>query len=140
MKLPLFIVALMALSACSAAALAKPEAIAAAPGSAAAPAAAEAHRTPTVTCRIELVRAAGSVVLTPKVAGRAGLQGFYELKLRKTGGNSSEVSQGGRFTLDRGGEITLGTNEIGLERGDRLRATLTIRDANDIVCRDDVAI
>jgi hypothetical protein len=43
-------------------------------------------------------------------------------------------------TLDRGGEITLGTNEIGLERRDRLRATLTIRDANDILCRDDVAI
>jgi len=144
MKPPFFIAALVALSACSAAALAAPEPAPAAPALAAAPApaaaVAEAPRAPAFSCRIEAVRSVGSVAIAPKVQGRAGFQGVYDFTLRTTGANSSEVSQGGPFSLAHDGELALGTNEIGLGRGDRLRATLTIRDANGIACRDAIVL
>jgi hypothetical protein len=135
------------LAACSAAAqnTASVEQIATEPPSldvaAPAPAVAEptshaAHAEAAVSCDVRARRTADGVVIQARAFADRDIDGEYDLVITKSGGgNSSDISQSGPLTLAAGSAATLGENEISLERGARVRAVLTLRDASGEICR-----
>lgn len=71
-------------------------------------------------------------------AGEA-MSGDYNLVITKSGASgSSDVQQGGAFNAARGERVTLGETELGLDRGDRFHAVLTLTDADGRVCRQEL--
>jgi len=68
------------------------------------------------------------------------VSGDYDLVITKSGGaGSSDVTQGGPFTLTRGDATTLSSAEIGLDGGGRYRAVLTLHDESGELCRNEIA-
>ncbi len=63
------------------------------------------------------------------------VDGEYDLRITKSGGGgSSDVSQGGFVAIAAGSEETLGQTELSVERGARIHADLTVRDARGELC------
>lgn len=135
-----------ALAACSAAAQdpAPLEPIAAAPPPADAQSLAEVEAVSphavydeaTVSCDVRARRTADGVVIQARAFADRDIDGEYDLVITKSGGgNSSDISQSGPLSLTAGSAATLGENEISVERGARLRAVLTLRDASGEICR-----
>ncbi|MCX7358773.1 MAG: curli-like amyloid fiber formation chaperone CsgH [Alphaproteobacteria bacterium] len=108
----------------------------------AAPAPAEAAFTPAtydsapLTCEVRSRRTSNGVLIQARAFADRDIDASYDLRIVKSGGgNSSEVSQSGDFSLDAGSSATLGENEMSFERGSHLRAYLTISDARGELCQ-----
>ena len=135
--------ALSALAACAAAARPAEPTIAAT----VAPAAIEAAAPTTtyvrpaaargdISCDVRSRRTANGVLIQARAFAERAFDGEYDLVITKTGGGgSADINQGGPVSLDAGSSVTLGENEIGLERGARVHATLTLRDDSGQICR-----
>jgi hypothetical protein len=122
-----------------------------APGPDLAPPPAQAHAEPAretarhvshdmaITCDVRARRTSDDtlIIQARAFADRDIDDGEYDLAITKSGGgNSSEISQSGALTLRAGHAATLGENEISLERGARVRATLTLYDGDRQICRE----
>lgn len=106
------------------------------------PAPAEAAFTPAtyhgapLTCEVRSRRTSNGVLIQARAFADRDIDASYDLRIVKSGGgNSSEVSQSGDFSLDAGSSAVLGENEMSFERGSRLRAYLTISDARGELCQ-----
>lgn len=148
----LAMVAIAALSACSAAARTEAEsadAIAPAPVMAqsmapetAAPAPAHVERATrashndAVTCEVRSRRTANGLLVQARAFADRDVFGQYDLVITKSGAaGSSDISQSGALDLSAGSSALLGESEISVERGARVRATLTLRDDSGQLCR-----
>jgi hypothetical protein len=88
-----------------------------------------------LTCEVRSRRTANGVLLQARAFADRDIDAYYDLRIVKSGGgNSSEVSQSGEFSLAAGDSAVLGENEMSFGRGSRLRAYLTISDANGELC------
>jgi hypothetical protein len=129
-----------ALGACSAAAQSSPAAIEFAPApavEAAAPVAAPAtYEEAVATCDIRVRSTENGVLIQGRALADADIDGEYELSITTSGANQSEINQSGPVSLAAGRAATFGESEISLDRGSRLRAVLTLRDADGRICRD----
>ncbi|MEQ1493927.1 MAG: curli-like amyloid fiber formation chaperone CsgH [Terricaulis sp.] len=149
--------AITALTACSAAARTEAEpadAISAAPimAEANAPepvAPASAHAQPArhashydaVTCEVRSRRTANGLLIQARAFADRDISGEYDLVITKSGSaGSSDISQSGALDLTAGSSALLGENEISVERGARVRATLTLRDDSGRLCRRSVTL
>lgn len=95
-----------------------------------------AHDEAAVSCDVRARRTADGVVIQARAFADRDIDGEYDLVITKSGGgNSSDISQSGPLSLAAGTAATLGENEISVERGARLRAVLTLRDASGEICR-----
>lgn len=154
----LAVAAIAALTACSAAARTEaeqasaastpavaeaiaPEAVA--PMMAAAPAPAPArveathHASHTaVTCEVRSRRTANGLLIQARAFADRDISGEYDLVITKSGAaGAADISQSGTLDLAAGSSVLLGENEISVERGARVRATLTLRDESGQLCR-----
>ena len=109
-----------------------PEPVRAAP----APRVVAAHNDAAVTCDVRTRRTDNGLVIQARAFADRDIDGEYDLAITKSGGgNSSEINQSGPVSISAGSSVTLGENEISVERGARLRAVLTLRDADGMICR-----
>lgn len=94
-----------------------------------------AHETP-FTCEVRARRTANGVLVTGFVEADGPLAGEYDMVIAKYGGgNSSDIAQSGPFAVGADGFAALGESEIALERGARLRVTLTLTTDDGRTCR-----
>lgn len=101
-----------------------------------APAQQIAHAEPLISCDVDARRTRNGVVIEARAFSERAFAGEYALTIAKSGGgNSSDISQGGPLFIAPGATETLGQNEISLERGARVRATLTLYADGDTICR-----
>ena len=117
-----------------------PEVMVAANESVSAPSLARAahydEAAPLVSCDIRMRRTANGVLLEARAFADRDIAGEYDLAIVKSGGgNNSEINQGGPLEIAAGSTVTLGENELSVERGARLRAVLTLRDEAGELCR-----
>lgn len=109
-----------------------PEPVRAAP----APRVVAAHNDAAVTCDVRTRRSENGIVIQARALADRDIDGEYDLVITKSGGgNSSEINQSGPVSMSAGSAVTLGENEISVERGARLRAVLILRDADGTICR-----
>ena len=131
-KRALALLALLASSACTAAAAPAP--VAAAHEAALVPVSAHAG---TVSCSIEARRTRSGVEITGFAHADRHALGEYELVITKTGRDgTSDIVQSGPFEAHHGASEPLGVSEISLERGAHYRARLILRDDRGELCRD----
>ncbi len=89
-----------------------------------------------LTCEVRSRRTSNGVLIQARAFADRDIDASYDLRIVKSGGgNSSEISQSGDFSLDAGSSATLGENEMSFERGSHLRAYLTISDADGELCQ-----
>lgn len=89
-----------------------------------------------LTCEVRSRRTSNGVLIQARAFADRDIDASYDLRIVKSGGgNSSEISQSGDFSLDAGSSATLGENEMSFERGLHLRAYLTISDADGELCQ-----
>ena len=89
-----------------------------------------------LTCEVRSRRTSNGVLIQARAFADRDIDASYDLRIVKSGGgNSSEISQSGDFSLDAGSSATLGENEMSFERGSHLRAYLTISDADVELCQ-----
>lgn len=89
-----------------------------------------------LTCEVRSRRTSNGVLIQARAFADRDIDASYDLRIVKSGGgNSSEVSQSGDFSLDADSSAVLGENEMSFERGSRLRAYLTITDAHGELCQ-----
>lgn len=130
-------------SACSAAAASMDAAPQAAPAALVEPApspaaafTATSYDEAPLTCEVRSRRTANGVLIQARAFADRDIDASYNLRIVKSGGgNASEVSQSGDFSLAAGDSAVLGENEMSFERGSRLRAQLTISDAQGELCQ-----
>lgn len=130
-----------ALGACSAAAQDSLPAIAPAaptPIIDAAPPAQDARDFPvsTATCDVQAQRTEHGVLIEGGAFAETDIDGVYELTIISSGANQSEISQSGDVSIAAGQHAAFGESEISFERGSRLRATVSLRDADGLICRE----
>jgi hypothetical protein len=106
------------------------------------PAPAQAAFTPAtyneapLSCEVRSRRTSNGVLIQARAFADRDIDASYDLRIVKSGGgNSSEISQSGDFSLDAGSSAVLGENEMSFERGSHLRAYLTITDADGELCQ-----
>ena len=151
-KISLLAMAIVALTACSAAARTEADSadtLSAAPVMAAAIApetvaplsariepARHVSYNDAVTCEIRSRRTANGLLIQARAFADRDISGEYDLVITKSGSaGSSDISQSGALDLSAGSSALLGENEISVERGARVRATLTLRDESGQLCR-----
>ena len=141
---------LLALSACAAAAA--PEAVAASdppPHVAAAPAAVAPavvvpveptrYAPPSVWCDIRVTPTAQGVRFAPVARSDDAISGEFSFVLTRSDANgSSDITQGGAFSLARAERTTLGSADLSMGRGARYRALLVMENRAGVVCRREV--
>ena len=89
-----------------------------------------------LTCEVRSRRTSNGVLIQARAFADRDIDASYDLRIVKSGGgNASEVSQSGDFSLAAGDSAVLGENEMSFERGSRLRAQLTISDAQGELCQ-----
>ena len=92
-----------------------------------------------MVCDIHARPTSHGVAIQAVVNADAAVMGQYSLVITKTGASgSSDVQQSGAFSALRGERVTLGETELGLDRGDRFHAVLTLTDADGRVCRQEL--
>jgi hypothetical protein len=146
----LTMVAIAGLTACSAAARAQADGAEAvtqaplraesivrvAPASAHTENARQASHNEAVTCEVRARRTANGLLIQARAFADRNISGEYDLVITKSGGaGSSDISQSGALDLSPGSPALLGESEISVERGARVRATLTLRDESGQLCR-----
>ncbi|MBY0564682.1 MAG: hypothetical protein K2P58_10890 [Hyphomonadaceae bacterium] len=142
-KIVLAVAALVAATACGAAARSEQASPLASTAAAAAysveatPAEAPVQVTVApIECAIRTVRTADGVRFDAIADGFAPISGQYEFVLTKTdAAGSSDIVQGGDFSLAPGQREMLGSAELSLDRGARYRARLVLSDAEGELCR-----
>jgi hypothetical protein len=95
---------------------------------------------PAVSCDVRADRTEHGVLIQGRAFADSDANGSYELVITKTGANESEINQAGPVAIAAGRSITLGETELNLERGARLHAVLTLRDADGVVCSDSLSL
>ena len=91
---------------------------------------------PPLTCEVSSRRTSNGVLIQARAFADRDIDASYDLRIVKSGGgNASEVSQAGDFSLAAGDFTVLGENEMSFERGSHLRAYLTITDADGELCQ-----
>jgi len=89
-----------------------------------------------VTCEVRSRRTANGLLIQARAFADRDISGAYDLVITKSGAaGSSDISQSGALDLSAGSSALLGENEISVERGARVRATLTLRDDSGQLCR-----
>ncbi|MGQ0534422.1 MAG: curli-like amyloid fiber formation chaperone CsgH [Caulobacteraceae bacterium] len=89
-----------------------------------------------ISCEVRSRRTGNGVLIQARVFADRDIAGEYDLVITKSGGgNSSEINQSGPVSIAAGSSVTLGENEISVERGARVRAVLTLRDSHGQICR-----
>jgi hypothetical protein len=89
-----------------------------------------------VTCEVRSRRTANGLLIQARAFADRDISGVYALIITKSGSaGSSDISQSGALDLAAGSSALLGENEISVERGARVRATLTLRDDSGQLCR-----
>ncbi|MEQ1819195.1 MAG: curli-like amyloid fiber formation chaperone CsgH [Terricaulis sp.] len=89
-----------------------------------------------VTCEVRSRRTANGLLIQARAFADRDISGEYDLVITKSGrAGSSDISQSGALDLAAGSSALLGENEISVERGARVRATLTLRDDSGQLCR-----
>lgn len=159
-RMLLVLTALSAIAACSAAAApnaqtmaaATPPAIESSVADLAGPPPSETYAAPPKAAPVERISASSrmdcDILARPTSHGVAisavldadeATSGDYDLVITKSGASgSSNVQQGGAFNAARGERVTLGETELGLDRGDRFHAVLTLTGADGRVCRQEL--
>lgn len=95
-----------------------------------------AYDDAAITCDVRSRRTANGIVIQARAFADRDIDGEYDLLITKTDrAGTSEISSGGPLSLVAGSAATLGENEFSIERGARLRAVLTLRDASGELCR-----
>jgi hypothetical protein len=85
-------------------------------------------------CTIRVERAAGSVVLEGEVYAAGAASGSYQLKIWQHGAGTSQISQGGDFTVSPGAKGSLGL--VTLPASGNYGAALTVTfDGNPVACK-----
>lgn len=89
-----------------------------------------------VTCEVRSRRTSNGLLIQARAFADRDIYGEYDLVITKSGAaGSSDISQSGELDLEAGSSALLGENEISVERGARVRATLTLRDDSGQLCR-----
>ena len=89
-----------------------------------------------VTCEVRSRRTTNGLLIQARAFADRDISGEYDLVITKSGAaGSSDISQSGALNLSAGSSALLGENEISVERGARVRATLTLRDESGQLCR-----
>ncbi len=95
-----------------------------------------ASHNDAVTCEVRSRRTANGLLIQARAFADRDISGEYDLVITKSGrAGSSDISQSGALDLAAGSSVLLGENEISVERGARVRATLTLRDDGGQLCR-----
>ena len=82
---------------------------------------------PSVQCEIEVVTTPHGTVLRPVARSAAALSGEYRLSVESAGsGGSSQVSQGGAFSLTPGRPETLGSVSLAQSSGMQVLARMEL--------------
>ena len=92
------------------------------------------------TCEIRTRRTEIGVEIQGRASADSDIDGEYELTITKSGANDSETNQSGPVSIEAGHSVTFGESEISLERGSHLRAVLTLRDADGVICRETLTL
>jgi hypothetical protein len=91
-----------------------------------------------IACDIRTTPTAHGVLIEATANAERDMAGEFALDIVKHGaGGDSDISQGGAFSAQAGEIEMLSGSEISLEPGARYRATLTLRDADGVLCRDE---
>ena len=91
-----------------------------------------------VSCSIRTTPTRHGVLIEALADAHQPAAGEYQLIITKHGrGGSSDISQGGAFEAAAQSTLTLGSAEIGLDRGDRFHAVLTLSDAQGQICQEE---
>ncbi len=107
-----------------------------APASARVEPARHASHNDAVTCEVRSRRTANGLLIQARAFADRDISGEYDLVITKSGrAGSSDISQSGALDLAAGSSALLGENEISVEHGARVRATLTLRDDSGQLCR-----
>ena len=78
-------------------------------------------------CEVRITTIPEGLRIDGVVHGRPGKSGFYQLLLEKSGhSGSSQVSQGGAFTIPAGAEAVVSESEFNIARGDAYRITMAV--------------
>ncbi len=89
------------------------------------------------SCDVRVRRTANGALIEARAFADRAFDGEYDLVITKSGGGgSADISQGGPLAMAAGEAVTLGENEISIERGARVRATLRLINHRGEVCRD----
>lgn len=89
-----------------------------------------------ITCEVRSRRTENGLLIQARAFADRDISGEYDLVITKSGpAGSSDISQSGALDLSAGASALLGENEISVERGARVRATLTLRDEHGQLCR-----
>lgn len=87
-------------------------------------------------CTIDVTHTRNGMLFEALARAEDGASGEYEFVLTKDDrGGSSDIMQGGAFSLRAGEQSTLGSSELSLERGADYRARLVLWDGDEEVCR-----
>lgn len=98
-------------------------------------------RQPAITCDVRSRRTANGLLVQARAFADRDVSGEYDLVITKSGpAGSSDISQGGALDLEAGSSALLGENEISVERVARIRATLTLRDDSGQLCRRSISL
>ena len=94
---------------------------------------------PRVSCELKLKRTSHGVQLEAWVRALQATAGEYQLIVTKIGpAGSSDVSQGGEFSVGARSATVLGSTEFGLERHGRLKAHLILSDRHGRLCEHEI--
>ena len=95
-----------------------------------------AYASGPAACRIAIRRTSEGVALKAIVTARRPLEAEYAFVVTKSGGaGSSDISQGGPLDLRAEESATVGSADVSMGRGSRLRATLEVRQGRRTICR-----
>lgn len=95
---------------------------------------------PSISCDVRIRRTDNGVLMQGRAFADTDFDGEYELSVIKTGPNDSEINQSGEVSIESGRSVTFGESEMSLQRGERLRAVLTLRDADGLRCRSSASL
>lgn len=103
---------------------------------AATPGEAATSRSSALSCEIRATPTRNGLKLEALAEAARAVRGEYDLVVTKSGpGGSSDISQGGAFSLAANERAVLGVAEVGLERRATINARLILRDGRSEVCR-----
>jgi hypothetical protein len=87
-------------------------------------------------CAIDVTRTRDGALFEASARAFEPASGEYEFRLTKDDRDgSSDIEQGGAFSLGAGEESVLGSSELSLGRGGRYRARLVLWDGDEVLCR-----
>lgn len=95
-------------------------------------------RAASISCEVRLTPIRRGLRIEAMAHSSHAVTGEYDLVISKHGpSGSSDISQGGPFEAPENAELVLSASEFGIERGDRYRARLVLRDESGVLCRSE---